>query len=89
MAADLITRGDGWERGLRCVQLQNDRLAIEIVVDRGLDIAGARIRQVPIAWRSPTDIVAPWFVENPGFGPHRSFFGGLLKTGGLDHIGLP
>ena len=89
MAADLITRGDGWERELRCVQLQNDRLAIEIVVDRGLDIAGARIRQVPIAWRSPTDIVAPWFVENSGFGPHRSFFGGLLKTGGLDHIGLP
>lgn len=89
MAADLITRGDGWERGLRCVQLQNDRLAIEIVIDRGIDIAGARIRQVPIAWRSPTDIVAPWYVENSGFGPHRSFFGGLLKTGGLDHFGLP
>jgi hypothetical protein len=89
MAADLVTRGDGWERGVRCVQLQNDRIALEVVVDRGLDIAGARIRQIPVAWRSPTEIVAPWFVENSGFGPHRGFFGGLLTTCGLDHIGLP
>lgn len=89
MGADLVVRGDGWERGVRCVQLQNDRIAIEVVVDRGLDIAGARIRQVPIGWRSATEIVAPWFVENYGFGTHRSFFGGLLKTCGLDHIGMP
>lgn len=89
MGADLITRGDGWERGVRSVLLQNDRVALEVVVDRGFDIAGARVRQVPIGWRSATDIVAPWFVENTGFGPHRSFFGGLLKTCGLDHIGLP
>ena len=89
MAADLIMRGDGWERGVRCVLLQNDRIAIEVVVDRSLDVAGARIRQIPIAWRSPTEIVAPWFVENAGFGPHRGFFGGLLTTCGLDHIGRP
>lgn len=89
MSADLVTRGEGWERGVRCVMLQNDRIAIEVVVDRALDIASARVRQVPIAWRSPTDIVAPWFVENEGFGPHRGFFGGLLTTCGLDHIGAP
>ncbi len=89
MAADLITRGDGWERGVRSVLLQNDRIAIEVVVDRALDVASARIRQIPIGWRSPTDIVAPWFVENAGFGPHRGFFGGLLTTCGLDHIGRP
>jgi hypothetical protein len=59
------------------------------VVDRALDIASARIRQIPIAWRSPTEIVAPWFVGNGGFGPHRGFFGGLLTTCGLDHIGAP
>ena len=89
MAADLVTRGDGWERGVRSVLLQNDRISIEVVVDRSLDIASARIRQIPIAWRSPTEIVAPWFVENSGFGPHRGFFGGLLTTCGLDHIGAP
>jgi hypothetical protein len=89
MAADLVTRGDGWERGVRSVLLQNDRISIEVVVDRALDIASARVRQIPIAWRSPTEIVAPWFVENSGFGPHRGFFGGLLTTCGLDHIGAP
>src|SRR5580698_8740207 len=89
MAADLVTRSEGWERGVRSVLLQNDRIALEVVVDRGLDIASARIRQIPIAWRSPTEIVAPWFVENSGFGPHRGFFGGLLTTCGLDHIGAP
>src|SRR5579863_917594 len=89
MAADLVTRGDGWERGVRSVLLANDKISIEVVVDRGLDIASARIRQIPVAWRSPTEIVAPWFVENSGYGPHRGFFGGLLTTCGLDHIGLP
>ena len=47
MAADLVTRGDGWERGVRSVMLQNDRISIEVVVDRSLDIASARIRQIP------------------------------------------
>lgn len=89
MSADLVTRSDAWERGVRSVLLGNDRIAIEVVVDRGLDIAAARIRQVPIGWRSPTEIVGPWFIENSGFGPHRAFFGGLLTTCGLDHIGAP
>ena len=47
MAADLVTRGDGWERGVRSVLLQNDRISIEVVVDRSLDIASARIRRSP------------------------------------------
>ena len=86
MTADLVAREEGWERGVRCLMLQNDRIAIAVVVGRA---ASARIRQIPVGWRSPTDIVPPWFVENSGFGPHRGFFGGLLTTCGLDHIGEP
>lgn len=89
MSADLVTRGDGWERGTRSVLLSNDRVAVEVVVDRALDIAGARVDGIPIGWRSPVPIVAPWYVEQHGFGPHRGFFGGLLTTGGPDHIGPP
>ena len=90
MAADLVTRGDGWERSVRSVLLQHDRISIEVVVDRSLRYRERRgSRQIPIAWRSPTQIVAPWFVENCGFGPHRGFFGGLPTTCGLDHIGAP
>ena len=73
MSADLVTLEEGWERGVRCVMLQNDRIAIEVVVDRALDIASARIRQIPIAWRSPTEIVAPWFVEIPALGRIADF----------------
>ncbi|PZQ90538.1 MAG: hypothetical protein DI534_04860 [Leifsonia xyli] len=89
MAAELVTRGDGWERGTRSVLLANDRVSVEVVVDRGMDLAAARVDGIPVGWRSPTPIVAPWFVEQSGFGPHRAFFGGLLTTGGPDHIGAP
>ncbi|MBN9021501.1 MAG: DUF4432 family protein, partial [Rhizobiales bacterium] len=63
MAADLVARGDGPERGVRSVLLHSDVLSLEVVVDRGMDIAGARVRQMPVAWQSPTGIVAPWLLE--------------------------
>lgn len=89
MAAELVEHGDGGGRGVRSVLLANDRVTAEVVVDRGMDIAGARIDGIPIGWRSPVPVLAPAFVEQSGFGPHRAFFGGLLTTGGLDHIGHP
>ncbi len=89
MAADLVTRGDGPERGVRCVVLQNDILSIEVIVDRGLDIGAARVRQMPVSWHSPTGIVAPWLLEQRGSEFLRGFYGGLLTTCGLDHIGHP
>lgn len=89
MAADLVTKGDGPERGVRCVLLQNDILSIEVIVDRGLDIGAARIRQMPVSWRSPTGIVAPWLLEQRGSEFLRGFHGGLLTTCGLDHFGPP
>ncbi len=57
MSADLVMRGDGLERGVRCVVLQNDVISVEVIVDRGLDIGAARIRQMPVSWRSPTEVV--------------------------------
>lgn len=89
MSADLMTREDGRQRGVRCVMLQNDILALEVLVDRGLDIGAARIRQMPVAWNSPTGIVAPWLLEQRDMEFFRGFTGGLLATCGLDHIGHP
>lgn len=89
MAAELVEHGDGGGRGTRSVLLANDRVTAEVVVDRGMDIAGARIDGIPVGWRSPVPILAPGLVEQSGFGPHRAFFGGLLTTGGIDHIGHP
>ena len=89
MAADLVVHDDGRARGTRCVLLQNDRIAIEVIVDRGMDIGRARIEQLPIAWASPTGIVAPGLLEQRGSEFLRGFHGGLLTTCGLDHIGHP
>ena len=89
MAADLVARGDGPERGVRSVLLHSDVLSLEVVVDRGMDIAGARVRQMPVAWQSPTGIVAPWLLEQRDAQFLRGFYGGLLTTCGLDHVGHP
>jgi hypothetical protein len=44
---------------------------------------------VPLAWVSPTGVVAPHFRELQGEGWLRSFGGGLLVTCGLQNVGEP
>jgi Domain of unknown function (DUF4432) len=89
LGAELVRREDGSERGVRVVQLRNGELEVDVVVDRALDIAGARIRGVPVAWLSPTGVAGPWYAEPRGLGTFRTFFGGLLTTCGLDHTLAP
>jgi hypothetical protein len=89
MMAELSVRGDSWERGVRMVRLENDRVSLEVAVDRGMDIPSARIDGIPVGWRSPVPVVGPWFAEPVGYGTLRGFYGGLLTTGGLDHVGPP
>lgn len=89
MAAELVVLADGWERGVRLVQLTSDRLSLQVVVDRALDISSARIDGIPVAWRSPVPVAGPWYAEQHGYGTQRGFFGGLLTIGGLDHVGPP
>ena len=40
---------------------------------------------MPVGWISPTGVAAPWFADPHGWGPFRTFFGGLLTTCGLEH----
>lgn len=85
MGAELLRREDGAERGVRFVRLRTGEIDVDVVVDRALDIAGASVRGVPVAWLSPTGVAGPWFAEPRGMGTFRTFFGGLLTTCGLDH----
>lgn len=85
IGAELLCREDGTERGVRFVRLRTGEIDVDIVVDRALDIAGASVRGVPVAWLSPTGVAAPWFAEPRGMGTFRTFFGGLLTTCGLEH----
>lgn len=80
---------DGSERGVRIVRLHNEEVSADVIVDRALDLGQVSVRGVPVAWLSPTGLVGPWYAEPTGWGPQRTFFGGLLTTCGLDHFGFP
>ncbi len=82
-------RTDGAERGVRTLEVQTGSgLAFTILPERGMDIGEARLNGVPLAWRSPMDLVHPSRHERAGRGWERSFGGGLLATCGLDNVGV-
>lgn len=85
LGAELVERSDGSERGVRCVRLRSGAIELEVVVDRALDLAQATVGGVPVAWMSPTGLAAPGLAVPSGWGPFRTFFGGLLTTCGLEH----
>ncbi len=85
----LLEAENGMEHGVRVVSMKTGEVDLRIVVDRGLDIANAEYKGVPLAWISPTGFTAPSFFEPKGFGWLRGFFGGLLTTCGLTYLGAP
>ena len=85
LGAELYERSDGSERGVRCLRLRSGRIELEVVVDRGFDLAQATLGGVPVAWISPTGLASPSLVQPVGWEPFRTFFGGLLTTCGLEH----
>ncbi len=81
---------DGTERGVRVLEVRTGSgLTFDVVPDRGMDISRAEFSGVPIAWRSSTGVVAPWFYDTSDYGLLRSFHGGLLLTCGLVSMGVP
>lgn len=86
----LVTLADGAGRGTRLLQFRSGAgLEFEVIVDRAFDVGHASIAGRPFAWVSPAGIEGPWYREPAGHRWLRSFGGGLLVTGGLDHIGAP
>jgi galactose mutarotase-like enzyme len=81
---------DGPARGVRSLRLRTGgRLAFDVLPDRGMSLGGAEYGGVPLAWLSPTGVVAPSLYEPEGEGWLRSFGGGLLVTCGLQNVGPP
>ena len=83
-----VVLDNGVERGVRAIELRTaGGLEIELLVDRALDIGGARFKGVPFGWRSGNGY------RHPGLHEHNDEGGlswlraldGLLVTGGLDH----
>jgi len=86
----LVTLADGAGRGTRLLEFRSGAgFEFEIVVDRGFDLGQASIAGHPLAWISQVGIEGPWYREPVDLGWLRGFGGGLLATGGLDHITSP
>lgn len=64
-------------------------LGITILPGRGMDIANAAYKGIPLAWISKCNLVSSSYYEEPGIGWLRNFFGGLLTTCGLTYAGAP
>ena len=86
----LVIIADGAGRGTRLLEFRSGAgLEFEIIVDRAFDIGHASIAGRPLAWVSQVGIEGPWLREPVALGWLRNFGGGLLATGGLDHLGSP
>ncbi len=89
--------------GIRLMQLDDGRgrparaalfhtgtgLEFSVLLDRGMDISSAAFQGKAMGWRSVVGDVAPQYFEPEGLRWLRSYYGGLLTTCGLTHVGGP
>ena len=80
---------DGPARGVRAFDLDNGRgVALTVLADRGLDIAGLAYRGRQTAFLSKTGVRSPsLYTEDGARGFLRQFYAGLLTTCGLSYAG--
>lgn len=94
LGCELFESLDGDMRGQRVLRIRNGELEIEVLVDRGFDIARVLYRGLPTQWVSPAGFrhahsFMPSALEPDGWGWLRNWQGGFLSTIGIDHVGGP
>lgn len=81
---------DGNERPSRAAVFHTGSgLEFTVLLDRALDIPSASFCGKAMGWRSTTGDVAPQYFEAEGLRWLRSYFGGLVTTCGMTHVGAP
>ena len=81
---------EGKKDSLLAVDMVNGSgLNITVLPGRGMDIANATYKGIPLAWISKCGITSVSHYEKSGIGWLRNFFGGLLTTCGLTYAGAP
>ena len=81
---------DGNERPTRAAVMHTGAgLEVTVLLDRCLDIPSASLNGKAMGWRSNTGDVAPQYFEAEGLRWLRSYFGGLVTTCGMTHVGAP
>jgi hypothetical protein len=81
---------DGKARGVEAVDVRTGTgFSYTVLPGRGMDIAWADYKGVPISYISKTGIAGPAYYESEGMAWLRNFFGGLVTTCGLTNVGSP
>jgi hypothetical protein len=81
---------DGKAQGIEAVDIRTGGgLSFTVLPGRGMDIAWADYRGVPVAYLSKTGVAGPSYYEPDGVQWLRTFFAGLLTTCGLSNVGGP
>src|SRR5690348_7282060 len=81
---------NGAARGTRIAWINTGTgLRYKVIIDRAMDIADAFYNEHSIAWISHGGVMSPQPFANKGLDWLRTFFGGLLTTCGLSHVGGP
>jgi hypothetical protein len=76
--------------GVRVIDVKNGGgLSFSVVPSRGMDIAWAEFKGIPLSFISKTGMVGPSFFEKDGLNFLRSFYCGLVTTCGLTYMGAP
>jgi hypothetical protein len=87
--AKVIEYSEGKAAGVKAIDVNAGKLRFTVLADRGFDIGDAFFGDIPIAWRSKVGLISPAFFEHTGHQWLRSFYGGLITTCGLTHVGEP
>lgn len=81
---------DGKAKGIEAVDFKTGTgFCFTVLPGRGMDIAWADYKGIPISYISKTGIVAPAYFDSGGMNWLRNFFAGLLTTCGLSNVGGP
>jgi len=81
---------EGKAKGVEAVDVRTGSgLEFTVLPGRGMDIAWASYRGLPLSYMAKPGIVAPGYYEHDGVNWLRSFFGGMLTTCGLTNVGAP
>jgi len=85
-----VVADDGPSKGLAALRFYTGTgFEFTVLPDRGMDISEASFCGRSLCWRSPVGEVAPAFYDPRGLEWLRVFFGGMVTTCGLTHLGVP
>ncbi|MEG2360310.1 MAG: aldose 1-epimerase family protein [Christensenella sp.] len=76
--------------GVRVIDVKTGGgFSFSILPSRGMDIAWADYKGIPVAYIGKSGVVSPAYFEKDGLNFFRGFFAGLMTTCGLTYMGAP